>query len=70
MADTTNAAPQASTGNSLKLPSFGSIVEALRQADIGLAVGVMAILVVLILPMPAVLLDSCWRFRSCSRCWS
>ena len=39
------------------LPGLGDIGVMLRRSDIALAVGVMAILVVLILPLPAVLLD-------------
>jgi flagellar biosynthesis protein FlhA len=41
-----------------RLPTPGSIIDILRQSDILLAIGVMGILVVLILPMPAVLLDT------------
>ncbi|MEQ8813727.1 MAG: flagellar biosynthesis protein FlhA [Thalassobaculum sp.] len=43
----------------LTLPSFGSIGEAMRRGDILLATGVIAILSVLILPMPTWLLDFC-----------
>jgi flagellar biosynthesis protein FlhA len=39
-----------------------------RRGDLALATGVMTILVVLILPLPAMLLDLRWRFRSSSRC--
>ena len=38
-------------------PSFSQIGETLRRGDIALAVGIMAILVILILPMPPLLLD-------------
>ena len=39
------------------LPGLGDIGAMLRRGDIALAIGVMAILVVLILPLPAMLLD-------------
>jgi flagellar biosynthesis protein FlhA len=39
------------------LQSFGQIGEMLRRGDLALAIGVMAILVVLILPLPPLLLD-------------
>ncbi len=39
------------------LPSLNEVSALLRRGDIGLAVGIMAILVVLILPLPAPLLD-------------
>ncbi len=38
-------------------PSLGAIDKTLRSTDIGLAIGIMAIIVVLILPLPAFLLD-------------
>ncbi|MEH6630584.1 MAG: flagellar biosynthesis protein FlhA [Halopseudomonas aestusnigri] len=45
-------------GNKLGLPpTVMSALDALRQGDIALALGIMAILVVLILPMPSWLLD-------------
>jgi flagellar biosynthesis protein FlhA len=51
MADTTTAA----------VPGFefspGKVVEFIRRSDLGLAIGIMAILVVLILPLPTWLLD-------------
>jgi len=40
-----------------RLPRLNEIVDVLRSGDIVLALGVMAIIVVLILPMPAMLLD-------------
>jgi flagellar biosynthesis protein FlhA len=40
-----------------RFPSFAAIDKTLRSTDIGLAVGIMAIIVVLILPLPAMLLD-------------
>ncbi|WDR07536.1 flagellar biosynthesis protein FlhA [Devosia rhodophyticola] len=49
------------TGNGplggFKLPSFQTVLETLRSGDIALATGVMAIIVILILPMPPMLLD-------------
>ncbi len=57
MTDTTAAAPAKSSalGN---IPSLTDISGFIRRGDIGLAVGVLTILVVLILPLPAVLLDA------------
>ena len=40
-----------------KFASFGDISKLLRSTDIGLAIGVMGIIVVLILPMPSMVLD-------------
>ena len=40
-----------------KFPSFATISRTLRSTDIGLAVGVMAIIVILIVPLPPLLLD-------------
>jgi flagellar biosynthesis protein FlhA len=40
-----------------KMPSLGQIGKRLKQGDLGLAFGVLAILVILILPLPPVLLD-------------
>ena len=58
MTDTAAAAPnplpKAAGGN---MPSLVDITTFLRRGDIGLAVGVLTILVVLILPLPPVLLD-------------
>src|SRR4051812_4652538 len=55
MADLTSApAPR----GGFRLPSLGDINRLLRSTDIGLAIGVMAIIVVLILPLPPVLLDA------------
>jgi flagellar biosynthesis protein FlhA len=55
VADLSNQTP--ATG--LKLPAFsvGGIGKALASSDIGLAVGVMAIIMVLIVPLPPLLLD-------------
>ena len=38
-------------------PSFGEIGNILRRGDIALAFGILTILVVLILPLPAIVLD-------------
>jgi flagellar biosynthesis protein FlhA len=43
--------------SSFRLPTIGDIGTLLRRGDIALAIGVMAILVVLILPLPPTLLD-------------
>lgn len=54
MTDTTNSGdtPSASSGFSI-----GALIDFLKQGDIALAIGVMTIIVVLILPMPAMMLD-------------
>jgi flagellar biosynthesis protein FlhA len=56
MTDTTAAAPAPATSG-FKLPSLSALGEGLRRGDMGLAVGVLVILVILILPLPPVLLD-------------
>ena len=53
MADTTGPAP----GSGFRFPSLAQINKSLRSTDIGLAVGIMGIIVVLILPLPPMLLD-------------
>src|SRR4030095_3266772 len=45
------------TIGSFKLPGIGSLNDLSKRGDIALAIGVMTILVVLILPLPAVMLD-------------
>ena len=55
MTDITAASTPATSG--FKIPSLSSMGEALRRGDMGLAVGVLLILVILILPLPPVLLD-------------
>ena len=40
-----------------RIPSWAQLNKTLRNTDIGLAIGIMGIIVVLILPLPAVLLD-------------
>jgi flagellar biosynthesis protein FlhA len=52
MADLSTPAP-----SGFRLPGIGDISRLLRSTDIGLAIGVMAIIIVLILPLPPVLLD-------------
>jgi flagellar biosynthesis protein FlhA len=55
MTDITAASTPATSG--FKIPSLSSMGQALRRGDMGLAVGVLLILVILILPLPPVLLD-------------
>jgi flagellar biosynthesis protein FlhA len=53
-------AEAAAPGGGLQLPglgAFGAVGASLRRGELGLAIGVMAILVVLILPLPPLLLD-------------
>ena len=61
MADATQTAalPAPDTGFSLSPAAIGQL---LKRSDLGLAVGIMAILVVLILPLPPWLLDICLAF--------
>jgi len=54
MTDTTAASPAPSAS---RFPSIGDIGNSIRRSDLGLAIGVLVILVVLILPLPAVMLD-------------
>ena len=56
MADQTQAAPSNGEGMALS-PTLRSIVDVVRRGEIALALGVVAILVVLILPMPKWMLD-------------
>jgi flagellar biosynthesis protein FlhA len=63
MTDATSA--QSGDGPLSRLADLGSI---LRRSDIVLALGMMAILVVLILPLPPMLLDFSSPSRSPSRC--
>src|SRR5690606_29822072 len=51
------SAPSPSPSPGLKLPGLGAIGRAVGSTDIALAVGVMAIIIVLILPLPPILLD-------------
>ncbi len=54
MTDTTAASPAPSAS---RIPSLTDIGNIIRRSDLGLAIGVLIILVVLILPLPPVLLD-------------
>ena len=56
MSDIT-AAP-AATISGIKLPGLGDLGALMKRGDLALAIGVLAILVVLILPLPPMLLDS------------
>ncbi|MGE0565374.1 MAG: flagellar biosynthesis protein FlhA [Pseudolabrys sp.] len=51
------AGASAPAGPSIKLPNFGKLSDLLKHGDLTLAIGVLAILVVLILPLPPLLLD-------------
>ncbi len=55
MSDVTAAPPSPSGG--FKIPTIGEMVKVIKNGDLGLAFGVLAILVVLILPLPPILLD-------------
>ena len=55
MTDISAASPPATGG--FKIPSLSAIGLALKRGDMGLAVGVLLILVILILPLPPMLLD-------------
>ena len=59
MSDITSAAPTsaASAPRGITLPGVGNLGDLMKRGDLGLAVGVLAILVVLILPLPPLLLD-------------
>ena len=54
MSDLSNAAPPRP---GFRLPGLGAIGRTVGSSDIGLAVGIMAIIIVLILPLPPLLLD-------------
>jgi flagellar biosynthesis protein FlhA len=54
MADISAAQPSATSGFG---PNLATLKDVLRRSDLGLAVGIMAILVVLLLPLPPWLLD-------------
>ncbi|HEY4985275.1 MAG TPA: FHIPEP family type III secretion protein, partial [Bradyrhizobium sp.] len=56
MADTSAAASTTGQGFNLNL---GSLVDIVKRSELVLAVGIMAILVVLLLPLPTWLLDIC-----------
>ncbi|MBI1205468.1 MAG: flagellar biosynthesis protein FlhA [Rhodopseudomonas sp.] len=59
MTDTTVApsAPASGGGLASNIPNLGAIGSIIKRADMGLAIGVMTILVILILPLPPILLD-------------
>src|SRR5580704_10706780 len=59
MTDTTTAAAPAHRGYDF---SPANVMGHIRKSDLGLAIGIMAILVVLILPLPTWLLDICLAF--------
>ncbi len=46
-----------SPGSGVKLPGFAAVLNTLRSGDIALATGVMGLIVILIVPMPAILVD-------------
>jgi len=52
MTDVTAAQPRG-----FSIPGLGRVVDLFKRGDLALAIGVMSILVVLILPLPAILLD-------------
>ena len=54
MTDTTAASPAPSAS---RIPSLTDIGNIIRRSDLGLAIGVLIILVVLILPLPPFVLD-------------
>src|ERR1700729_1237744 len=58
MADATTTAPAAGGYDF----SPGKLLDIVKKSDLGLAIGIMAILVVLILPLPTWLLDICLAF--------
>src|SRR4249920_2105985 len=51
------AAPAIAAASSFKLPGLAELGTILRRGDIGLAIGVLTILMVLLLPLPPILLD-------------
>ncbi len=57
MSDTTAATDAPRSTSAIRLPGLGEIGAFVRGGDIGLAIGVLTILVVLILPLPPLLLD-------------
>jgi len=57
MSDTSQAPKSKPVGTTSAFPSLGSMFDMLRQGDIALAIGVVSILFVLIMPMPAIVLD-------------
>jgi len=61
MADATQAIALPAPATSFAA-SLGSVGQYLKRSDLGLAIGIMAILIVLILPLPTWLLDICLAF--------
>ncbi len=58
VSDVTNGTPEsASAPIGLRLPTLEEVKSALLRGDVAFAIGIMAILVVLILPLPSILLD-------------
>jgi flagellar biosynthesis protein FlhA len=49
--------PTGTARPAFKVPSFGTVLDTLRSGDIALAAGVMGLIVILIVPMPALLVD-------------
>ena len=49
--------PTGRSASSFKIPSASSVVDLLRSGDIALATGVMGLIVILIVPMPALMVD-------------
>jgi flagellar biosynthesis protein FlhA len=49
--------PTGSARPAFKVPSFATVLDTLRSGDIALAAGVMSLIVILIVPMPALLVD-------------
>jgi flagellar biosynthesis protein FlhA len=61
-AEMSDASTTAGAGTGFALPGLGDLGALVKRGDIALAIGVMTILVVLILPLPAVLLDMSLAF--------
>ncbi|MGJ8529134.1 flagellar biosynthesis protein FlhA [Maritalea sp.] len=57
MSDTSQTTTPRPKSVSSNFPALGRVIDLLRQGDIALAVGVITILMVLIMPMPAMVLD-------------
>ena len=57
MSDTTAASAPTTATRGITLPALGDLGAFFKRGDLALAVGVIAILVVLILPLPPLLLD-------------
>jgi len=57
MSDTSQSSTPRPANTNNGFPTFRSVIDLLRQGDIALAIGVVSILMVLIMPMPAMVLD-------------